>query len=130
MALPKQGSVELIAFPPYVYGRRDSPRENPRWVPGARTPTDPQAVLRQIQNIVRSADADMPIYDVRTMEDHMGIALMPARLGGSVLGLFAPVAPELAGLALFEVGAQRHQCPLWVISGHPAEGRITSAIGG
>jgi len=65
----------------------------------ARTPSNPQVVLQQIQNIVRSADADMPIYDVRTMEDHMGIALLPARLGGSVLGLFG-----LLGLALAAVG--------------------------
>lgn len=65
----------------------------------ARTPTDPQAVLRQMQNIIRSADPDMPVYDVRSMEDHMGIALLPARLGGSVLGLFG-----LLGLALAAVG--------------------------
>ncbi len=65
----------------------------------ARTPSDPQAVLRQMRNIVLNADPDMPVYDVRTMEDHMGIALLPARLGGSVLGLFG-----LLGLALAAVG--------------------------
>jgi ABC-type antimicrobial peptide transport system permease subunit len=52
-----------------------------------------------MQNIIRSADPDMPVYDVRSMEDHMGIALLPARLGGSVLGLFG-----LLGLALAAVG--------------------------
>lgn len=65
----------------------------------ARTPADPQAAMRQIQTIVRGADPDMPVYDVRTMEDHMGVALLPARLGGSVLGLFG-----LLGLALAAVG--------------------------
>lgn len=65
----------------------------------ARTPGDPQGVLRRMQDIVRAADADMPVYDVRSMEDHMGIALLPARLGGSVLGLFG-----LLGLALAAVG--------------------------
>jgi len=65
----------------------------------ARTAAAPATVLRRIQEIVREADPDMPVYDVRTMEDHMGIALLPARLGGSVLGLFG-----LLGLALAAVG--------------------------
>jgi putative ABC transport system permease protein len=65
----------------------------------ARTPSDPQAVLRQIRSAVAADDPNLPLYDVRTMEDHMGIALLPARLGGSVLGLFG-----LLGLALAAVG--------------------------
>lgn len=65
----------------------------------ARTPGDPQAVLRAVQDVVRAADPDLPVYDVRTMEDHMGIALLPARLGGTVLGIFG-----LLGLALAAVG--------------------------
>ncbi len=65
----------------------------------ARTPGDPPAVLRRLRSIVRAADAQLPLYDVRTMEDHMGMALLPARLGGSVLGLFG-----LLGLALSAVG--------------------------
>jgi predicted permease len=65
----------------------------------ARTGGAPATVLRRIQEIVREADPDMPVYDVRTMEDHMGVALLPARLGGSVLGLFG-----LLGLALAAVG--------------------------
>jgi predicted permease len=65
----------------------------------ARTDGDPQVVMQRVRELVRSADPAMPIYDVRTMEDHMGIALLPARLGGSVLGLFG-----LLGLALAAVG--------------------------
>ncbi len=65
----------------------------------ARTPSDPQGALQAIQRLVRDADPDMPLYDVRTMADHMGIALLPARLGGSMLGIFG-----LLGLALAAVG--------------------------
>ena len=65
----------------------------------ARTPGDPQTVLMRVQEIVREADPDMPVYDIRTMEDHMGIALLPAQLGGTVLGIFG-----LLGLALAAVG--------------------------
>ncbi|HVS64185.1 MAG TPA: ABC transporter permease [Thermoanaerobaculia bacterium] len=65
----------------------------------ARTRVAPEDVLQTIQGIVHGLDADMPVFDTRTMRDHLGIALMPARLGGAVLGLFG-----LLGLALAAVG--------------------------
>ncbi len=65
----------------------------------ARTAQDPQETLSQIQSIVRRLDPDMPVYDVRTMENHMGLALLPARIGGMVLGIFG-----LLGLTLTAVG--------------------------
>ncbi len=71
----------------------------------ARTPASPQAVLSEIRGIVRNADADMPVYDVRTMEDHMGMALLPARLGGSVLGLFGVLGLLLAAVGIYGVMA-------------------------
>jgi putative ABC transport system permease protein len=65
----------------------------------ARTLDDPSSVLRRIQEIVRTADPLMPVSDLRTMENHMAFALTPARIGGSVLGIFG-----LLGLALAAVG--------------------------
>jgi len=71
----------------------------------ARTSGDPQAVLRRIQQIVRAEDPDLPVFDVRTMEDHMGIALLPARLGGTVLGLFGVLGLVLAAVGIYGVMA-------------------------
>jgi ABC-type antimicrobial peptide transport system permease subunit len=71
----------------------------------ARTPADPQSVLRGIRTIVRAADPDMPVFDVRTMEDHMGIALLPARLGGTVLGVFGFLGLTLAAVGIYGVMA-------------------------
>jgi predicted permease len=71
----------------------------------ARTPTDPQAALRQIRSIISSADPDLPLYDVRTMEDHMGFVLLPARLGGSVLGMFGVLGLLLAAVGIYGVMA-------------------------
>jgi predicted permease len=71
----------------------------------ARTSGDPAGVLREIQALVRAADSDMPVYDARTMDDHMGIALMPARLGGSVLGLFGLLGLTLAAVGIYGVMA-------------------------
>jgi len=70
-----------------------------------RTSGDPATVLRRVRELVRSEDADMPVFDVRTMEDHMGFALLPARLGGSVLGLFGVLGLVLAAVGIYGVMA-------------------------
>ena len=71
----------------------------------ARVKDDPQSVMRRIQELVRAQDPDLPVYDVRTMENFMGIALMPARLGGTVLGLFGLLGLVLAAVGIYGVMA-------------------------
>ncbi len=71
----------------------------------ARTRTDPHAVLGRVRDVVREMDSDMPLYDVRTMEDHLGIALLPARLGGEVLGAFGILGLLLAAVGVYGVMA-------------------------
>ncbi|MDX1393269.1 MAG: ABC transporter permease [Gemmatimonadota bacterium] len=71
----------------------------------ARTNGAPDLALRRIRETVRALDPDMPVYDVRTMEDHMGLALLPARLGGSVLGMFGILGLILAAVGIYGVMA-------------------------
>ena len=71
----------------------------------ARTRGDPSAVLQPIRGTVRGIDADMAVYDMRSMEDHMGTVLMPALLGGSVLGLFGLLGLVLAAVGIYGVMA-------------------------
>ncbi len=71
----------------------------------ARTRSDPSAVLNQIRQKVRTLDAEMPVFDVRTFEDHMGLALLPARLGGFVLGIFGVLGLVLAAVGIYGVMA-------------------------
>jgi predicted permease len=70
-----------------------------------RVRRDPSAVTTRVREIVREMDADMPVYDVRTMEDHLGIALLPARLGGEVLGGFGLLGLLLAAVGVYGVMA-------------------------
>lgn len=71
----------------------------------ARVDRDPHRVTGRIREIVREMDADMPLYDIRTMEDHLGIALLPARLGGEVLGGFGLLGLLLAAVGVYGVMA-------------------------
>jgi predicted permease len=71
----------------------------------ARTPSNPQNVLRRVREVVRGMDPDLPLYDVRSMENHMGIALLPARIGGSVLGAFGILGLILAAVGIYGVMA-------------------------
>lgn len=71
----------------------------------ARTTGDPRVALRRIQAVVREQDPDLPVFDVRTMEEHMGTALLPARLAGSVLGLFGLLGLVLAAVGIYGVMA-------------------------
>jgi predicted permease len=71
----------------------------------ARTRSNPVDVMGNIRNVVRNLDPNMPVYDVRTMESHMGIALLPARLGGEVLGAFGLLGLLLAAVGVYGVMA-------------------------
>ena len=65
----------------------------------------PDEVLSAVRGVVSDLDPDMPVYDVRSMEDHLGIALLPARMAGSVLGLFGILGLTLAAVGIYGVMA-------------------------
>ncbi|MGW8266099.1 MAG: ABC transporter permease [Longimicrobiales bacterium] len=71
----------------------------------ARTAADPETVLRGLRDLVRGMDPDLPLFDVQTMEDRMGIVLLPAALGGTVLGIFGLLGLTLAAVGIYGVMA-------------------------
>ncbi len=70
-----------------------------------RTGGSAEAALQALRQTVRELDADMPVYDVRTMQDHLGLALLPARLAGTVLGAFGILGLLLAAVGIYGVMA-------------------------
>jgi hypothetical protein len=70
-----------------------------------RTQGDPLGSLPAVRGEVAALDRNLPLYDVKTMRQHLGLALLPARLAGSVLGVFGLVALTLAAAGVYGVMA-------------------------
>jgi predicted permease len=70
-----------------------------------RTAGDPGAIAPTLRSQVAALDPDLPLSSVRTMNTHLGIALLPARLAGTVLGIFGLLGLVLAAVGIYGVMA-------------------------
>jgi predicted permease len=68
-----------------------------------RTAGDPGSVIGPVRSEVRALDPTLPLFDVKTMNEHMRLSLFPARVAASVLGLFGLVALILAVIGIYGV---------------------------
>jgi macrolide transport system ATP-binding/permease protein len=68
-----------------------------------RTTGDPAAALPALRAAIHEIDRDLPVYDAKSMSDHLALSLLPARMAGAVLGVFGLVALALAALGLYGV---------------------------
>jgi len=68
-----------------------------------RTTGDPQAALAGVRNAVRALDLNLPLYEVKTLTDHMRLALFPGRIAATVLSGFGLVALTLAAIGIYGV---------------------------
>jgi predicted permease len=75
-----------------------------RWIQ-VHTAGDPSAFIPVLRAQVAAIDPDMPLSDVRTIDAHLGIALLPARLTGAVLGIFGLLGLGLAAIGIYGVMA-------------------------
>jgi predicted permease len=67
--------------------------------------TDPRAMLPIVRAAIREVDATVPLFDAKTMDDQMLMALLPARLAGTLLGGFGVLALLLAAVGVYGVMA-------------------------
>jgi predicted permease len=71
----------------------------------ARVTRDPARELAAMRGVVRSLDDDLPVFDAKTMTEHLGITLYPVRLASTVLGAIGVLALLLAAIGLYGVVA-------------------------
>jgi predicted permease len=66
-----------------------------------RTVGDPLALAPAVRNVVAELDPDLPLYAIKSLDEHLGIALFKPRLAATLLGAFGSVSLLLAAVGLF-----------------------------
>src|SRR6266571_1661977 len=71
----------------------------------ARTAIEPEKMSQSIRAEVAALDPEVPIFDFKTLEDHVGISLFLQRMAATLLSIFGLLALSLAAIALYGVMA-------------------------
>lgn len=70
-----------------------------------RTVIEPEKMLHAIQTEVAALDPQIPMFDVKTLEEHIGVSLFLQRMAATLLSIFGLLALSLAALGLYGVMA-------------------------
>ncbi|HKQ62297.1 MAG TPA: ABC transporter permease [Candidatus Polarisedimenticolaceae bacterium] len=68
-----------------------------------RVAGEPAAMIPAVRARLEALDPSLPIYDVKTLGQHLGLALFPARVAAAVLGGFGLLALTLAAVGIYGV---------------------------
>jgi putative ABC transport system permease protein len=68
-----------------------------------RTTTDPHTVITAVQNEVRAMDQELPVFNVKTMEEYISATVAAPRFNTTLLVIFASVALVLTIVGLYGV---------------------------
>ncbi len=70
-----------------------------------RTGGDPGPLVADVRNAIRALDPNLPIYDARTVTEHMQVAVFAQRMAANLLGAMGVLALLLAAIGLYGVMA-------------------------
>ena len=95
----------LSEQPVYFAYRPLGQRYRPAMTVHLRAVGDPASAVAQLRAEVKALDPNLPLTDVKTMEEHMRMPLAPAKLFVSLTGGFALLTVLLAAVGLYGVMA-------------------------
>ncbi len=71
----------------------------------ARVTGNPGPLVAEIRNAIRALDPALPVYDARTVSEHMQVAVFAQRMAANLLGAMGVLALLLAAIGLYGVMA-------------------------
>jgi predicted permease len=106
VGIARDGKYANITEPPrpFMYLPVDQ-WYRPATVLTVKTAGDPTAIIPALHQVVRSLDANVPLFDIRTVAEHLEVAVFVQRMIASLLGMFGGLALLLATVGLYGVVA-------------------------
>lgn len=68
-----------------------------------RTNTNPESLVGPVRNAVQSLDPNLPLFDIKTLNEHMKLPLFPAKIAATVLGGFGLIALVLSAIGIYGI---------------------------
>ncbi|MGH9387403.1 MAG: ABC transporter permease [Vicinamibacterales bacterium] len=95
----QDAETDPIAYLPF----RSDPRQF-LWLL-ARSDGDPSTVVPLLREEVRAIDPDLPLYNIRTLDQNLAQARWPFRVFGTMFAVFALIALMLSAIGLYAITA-------------------------
>ncbi len=70
-----------------------------------RTAVEPEKMFQSVHDEVAALDPQIPMFDAKTLEEHVGISLFLQRMAATLLSIFGLLALSLAAIGLYGVMA-------------------------
>jgi ABC-type antimicrobial peptide transport system permease subunit len=95
--------VEPAIYMAYRQRREELPVFGRRLSLAVRTRSDPAALVQSVRREIAGLDAELPLYQVRTMDEALRASVAPRRFQAALVGLFAALALLLAAIGVYGV---------------------------